>query len=66
LIDTNDSGFNIPVFKKTMYYVDNKLEQTDLPSFSILFNGYDPTQKEINFSVEVNTFLQDEVALIKK
>jgi len=53
-------------FKKMMYYVDNKLEQTDLPSFSITFKKYDPTQKQISFTVDVNTFKQDEVALIKK
>jgi hypothetical protein len=49
-----------------MYYVDKKLEQTDLPSFSITFKKYDPTQKQISFTVEVNTFKQDEIALIKK
>lgn len=53
-------------FKKMMYYVDAKLEQTDLPSFSITFKKYDPTQKEISFTVDVNTFKQDEIALIKK
>jgi len=53
-------------FKKMMYYVDSKLEQTDLPSFSITFKKYDPTQKQISFTVEVNTFKQDEIALIKK
>ncbi len=58
-IDTN-------FFKKMMYYVDTKLEQTDLPSFSITFKKYDPTQKQISFTVDVNTFNQDEIALIKK
>ncbi len=53
-------------FKKMIYYVDTKLEQTDLPSFSITFKKYDPTQKQISFTVDVNTFKQDEVALIKK
>ena len=53
-------------FKKMMYYVDKKLEQTDLPSFSITFKKYDPMQQQISFTVEVNTFKQDEIALIKK
>ena len=57
-----DTGF----FKKMMYYVDAKLEQTDLPSFSITFKKYDPTQKQISFTVDVNTFKQDEIALIKR
>ena len=53
-------------FKKMMQYVDNKLEQTDIPSFSITFKKYDPAQKQISFTVDVNTFKQDELALIKK
>lgn len=40
---TPDSKF----FKKMMYYIDNKLEQIDIPSFSIVFKKYDPNQKEI-------------------
>ena len=59
---TPDSKF----FKKMMYYIDNKLEQIDIPSFSIVFKKYDPNQKEIWFTIEVNTFKQDELALIKK
>jgi hypothetical protein len=43
-----------------------KLEQTSLPSFSIVFQKFDPKQEQISFSVEVNTFQQDEIALIKK
>ena len=66
LIDKEKTPPDTNFFKKMMYYVDNKLEQTDLPSFSIVFNKYDPTQKEISFTVDVNTFKQDEIALIKK
>ena len=49
-----------------MSLIDVKLEQTALPSFAITFQKFDPTQKQISFSVEVNTFAQDEVALTKK
>lgn len=66
IIDKETSQPDILFFKKLMYFVDNKLEQTDLPSFSITFKKYDPTQKQISFSVDVNTFKQDEIALIKK
>lgn len=66
LIDKDSKTPDTNFFKKMMYYVDNKLEQTDLPSFSIIFKKYDPTQKQISFMVDVNTFKQDEVALIKK
>ena len=66
LVDKEKTQLDTSFFKKMMYYVDTKLEQTDLPSFSITFKKYDPTQKQISFTVDVNTFKQDEVALIKK
>ncbi len=66
LVDKENTPPDTKFFKKMMYYVDKKLEQTDLPSFSITFKKYDPTQKQISFTVEVNTFKQDEIALIKK
>lgn len=66
LVDKESPMPDTNFFKKMIYYVDNKLEQTDIPSFSITFKKYDPTQKQISFTVDVNTFKQDEVALIKK
>ena len=66
LVDNETTKPDTNFFKKMMYYVDNKLEQTDLPSFSITFKKYDPTQKQISFSVDVNTFKQDELTLIKR
>ncbi|HBB03616.1 TPA: hypothetical protein DCZ39_01765 [Patescibacteria group bacterium] len=66
LIDKEKTPPDTAFFKKMMYYVDTKLEQTDIPSFSITFKKYDPTQQEISFTVDVNTFKQDEIALIKK
>lgn len=58
--------FDTDFFKKLIYYIDLKLEQTDLPSFSIVFQKFDPKQKEISFNVSVNTFKQDEASLIKE
>jgi hypothetical protein len=49
-----------------MYYIDLKLEQSDLPNFSITFQKFDPRQKEISFNIAVDTFQQDEASLIKK
>ncbi|MBU1759030.1 hypothetical protein KKG31_08130 [Patescibacteria group bacterium] len=49
-----------------MYYIDLKLEQSDLPSFSIVFQKFDPKLNQISFDVEVNTFLQDEASLIRQ
>ncbi len=53
-------------FKKLMTLIDLKLEQTSLPSFAITFQKFDPTQRQISFKVEVNTFQQDEAALAKR
>ena len=58
VIDTN-------FFKKLIYYIDLKLEQTTLPSFSIIFQWFDPTKQTITFNIDVNTFQQDETALLK-
>jgi len=66
LIDTAENKPDTWFFKKMMYYVDAKLEQTDLPSFSLTFKRFDPTQRQISFTVEVNTFRQDELMLIKR
>lgn len=60
------SAFDTAFFKKLMYYIDLKLEQSDFPSFAIVFHQFDPKQKEISFNVEVNTFKQDEVSLLKQ
>lgn len=65
-IDPNDTGLDRPFFKKIMALIDVKLEQTSLPSFAITFQKFDPTQKQISFKVEVNTFQQDEAALTQK
>lgn len=66
LVAKDQSSFDRWFFKKIMAYVDAKLEQTELPSFSITFQKFDPTKKQISFKVEVNTFQQDEAALTRK
>lgn len=66
IVDKDQSWFDKSFFKKIMSYVDAKLEQSELPSFAITFQRFDPNQKKISFEVDVNTFQQDEVALIKK
>lgn len=66
IVDKWQSIFDRWFFKKTMAFIDAKLEQTELPSFAITFQNFDPTKKQISFKVEVNTFQQDEAALTKK
>ena len=61
-----NSSFDVGFFKKLMYYIDLKLEQSDMPNFTIVFQKFDPKQKEISFNVEVDTFKQDEASLIRQ
>ena len=63
---TNDKYFNTKFFKELIHYTDNKLEQTELPSFSITFQKFDQNKDEITFSIDINTFKQDELELAKK
>ncbi len=53
-------------FKRLVYYLDLKLEQTEIPSFSIMFNGFNSNSSQIAFSINVDTFKQDELSLIDK
>jgi hypothetical protein len=43
-----------------------KLEQTELPSFSINFQKFDKNSNQITFNIDINTFKQDEIELAKK
>lgn len=49
-----------------MYYIDLKLEQTQLPSFTILFKNFDKNSEQITFTIDINTFKQDEIELAKQ
>lgn len=66
LIAKENTSFDVPFFKKIMELIDIRLEQTALPSFAITFQEFDPTQKQISFRVDVNTYQQDEAALMSK
>jgi hypothetical protein len=63
---TDDQLFNTDFFKELIHYTDNKLEQTELPSFSITFQAFDQNKDEITFNIDINTFKQDEIELAKK
>ena len=63
---TEDENFNASFFKYLIQFVDNRLEQTEVPSFSIKFKSFDPNRKELTFDIEINTFKEDEIELAKK
>ena len=63
---TNDKNFDTEFFKSLIKYTDAKLEQSELPSFSIDFKKFDKSSNKISFSIDINTFKQDEIELAKK
>jgi len=63
---TQESTFDINFFKQLIKYTDIKLEQTELPSFSINFKKFDKNSNKITFNIDINTFKQDEIELAKK
>lgn len=63
---TEDESFDTSFFKYLMQFVDSRLEQTEVPSFSIKFKSFDPKNKQLTFDIEINTFKEDEMELAKK
>ena len=63
---TEDESFNTSFFKYLIQFVDSRLEQTEVPSFSIKFKSFDPKNKQLTFDIEINTFKEDEMELAKK
>ena len=63
---TDDHDFNTSFFKKLIEFIDEKLEQTEIPSFSINFRSYNKQNNELTFDIEINTFKEDEIELAKK
>lgn len=61
-----DSDFDVSFFKTLMRYVDIKLENTDFPSLSMMFQNFDPNSNKLSFNVEINTFQEDELQLLQK
>jgi hypothetical protein len=47
-------------------YTDSKLEQTDIPSFTITFKEFNQNNDQITFEIEINTFKEDESELAKQ
>ena len=64
--DKEENTFDTKFFRSLMEFIDNRLEYSNVPSFSIVFNSFDGKSNSIWFSVEVNTSIDDEMALIEK
>lgn len=57
---------DIDFFIKMMRYVDLKLEDSQFPQFALTFQRYDPEKSTLTFSIEVNTFQDDELSLTQR
>jgi hypothetical protein len=57
------TGFNQPLFLKTMNALEAKLENTDFPSLEITMQSIDPLKNTISLNVQINTFKDDEAQL---
>jgi len=65
-IFVGDKVIDKDFFKKVMRYVDLRLEQSEIPSFNVVFKKFDPSKDYISFEITVNTFKQDEKALVEQ
>lgn len=59
------SSINPEFLKKMADYIDRKLEETELPTYTINFPEFDSQKNTINFTTDLNTNKQDELALSK-
>lgn len=65
-MNTRDKDFDTNFFKRLMGLINDKLELSQVPSFSITFNSFDGKSNSIAFTVEVNTLKEDEYELRKQ
>lgn len=56
----------ISFFKDLMLFIKQKLENQDFPKLWIIFNSLDPKKNQIWFTININTFLDDEIYLSNK
>lgn len=65
-MSNRDKDFDTNFFKRLMGLINDKLELSQVPSFSITFNSFDGKSNNIAFTVEVNTLKEDEYELRKQ
>ena len=58
--EEKNTSFDPALFAKIMSVVDNKLEQSELPSLQIDFDRFAPNAQSLGFRVIVNTLPEDE------
>lgn len=61
-----ETTFDTDFFKHLMKFVKDKLEQTEIPSFSITFKWFNQQSNELSFDIVINIQKADKVELAKK
>lgn len=64
--DDTTSSIDYNLLSKILVIIDNKLEQSDLPSLQINFDRFTPNSKSLWFRIIVNTLPEDEAAFLNK
>lgn len=59
-------NFNTKIFKRTVNYIEQKLEYEEPSKLSIIMNSLDPIKNNIEFSVWINTLKEDENLLFQE
>lgn len=61
-----NDDFDTEFFKELIKYTDSRLEQSEIPNFTISFKEFNQKDNEITFDIEINTLKEDEAELTKK
>ena len=59
------SAVNPDFIKKIASYADRKLQEKEIPNYTITFPEFNPKEQDISFTTDINTNRQDELALNK-
>ncbi len=64
--DNGYKTFNTTVFKRVIYYIEQKLEYEKPAKLAIVMNSLDPVKNSIQFTVSINTLKDDENKLFQE
>lgn len=62
----DDKSFDRKTFKLLLNFINKKLESDVFPKLSVTLTSLNPVDNEISFMIDINTFSEDELWLLKK
>lgn len=66
LENADDRNFDRKTFKLLLNFINRKLESDVFPKLSVTLTSLNPVDNEISFMIDINTFNEDELGLLKK